>query len=78
MPQEGLAGPELVAVVRAVHAGDVYVAPGLAFGILREMSHPRRSTRLDELTAREREVFDLLASAYRAGLAQPPSGDGGP
>jgi DNA-binding NarL/FixJ family response regulator len=53
-----------------VGAGEVYVAPGLAWGLLREMSRPRTSP-LDELTTREREVLELVAS----GLSNQEVGD---
>ena len=67
---KGAAASELVAVLRKVHAGEVYVAPGLAWGLLREMSRPR-SAPLDELTAREREVLELVAE----GLSNQEVGD---
>ena len=67
---KGAAGSELADVLRKVHAGDVYVAPGLAWGLLREMSRPR-SAPLDELTAREREVLELVAE----GLSNQEIGD---
>ena len=67
---KGAAGSELAEVLRKVHAGDVYVAPGLAWGLLREMSRPR-SAPLDELTSREREVLELVAE----GLSNQEIGD---
>ena len=52
------------------------MAPALAWGLLREMSKPR-TTPLDELTVREREVLELVASGLgnqeigdRLGLAE--------
>ncbi len=39
----------------------MYVAPALAWGMLREMSRPRSSDPIDELTTREREVLELVA-----------------
>lgn len=67
---KGAAGSELVGVLRMVDAGEVYVAPGLAWGLLREMSRPR-SAPLDELSAREREVLELVAE----GLSNQEIGD---
>jgi DNA-binding NarL/FixJ family response regulator len=67
---KGAAASELVNVLRTVNAGEVYVAPGLAWGLLREMSRPR-SAPLDELSAREHEVLELVA----AGLSNQEIGD---
>lgn len=67
---KGAAGSELAEVLRKIHAGEVYVAPGLAWGLLREMSRPR-SAPLDELTVREREVLELVAE----GLSNQEIGD---
>jgi DNA-binding NarL/FixJ family response regulator len=73
---KGAGAAELVSVLRTVNAGEVYVAPGLAWGLLREMSRPR-SVPLDELSAREREVLELVAAGLsnqeigaRLGLAE--------
>jgi two-component system nitrate/nitrite response regulator NarL len=59
---KGVSSGELLAVVRAVHRGEVYVAPSLAGALLREMSKPRPADPLAVLSAREREVLELLAS----------------
>jgi DNA-binding NarL/FixJ family response regulator len=59
---KGVSARELAAVVRSVSAGEVYVAPSLAFGLLREMSKPRTSDPLAELSARERQVLELVAT----------------
>jgi DNA-binding NarL/FixJ family response regulator len=59
---KGVSARELAGVVRSVSAGDVYVAPSLAFGLLREMSQPRTSDPLADLSARERQVLELVAS----------------
>ena len=67
---KGAGATELLGVLRSVHAGEVYVAPALAWGLLREMSRPRTSP-LDELTPREREVLELVA----AGLSNQEVGD---
>ena len=73
---KGSGATELAGIIRSVHAGQVYVAPALAWGLLREMSKPRTSP-LDELTVREREVLELVASGLgnqeigdRLGLAE--------
>jgi two-component system nitrate/nitrite response regulator NarL len=58
---KGAAASELIGVLRAVNAGEVYVAPALAWGLLREMSRPK-SAPLDELSTREREVLELVAA----------------
>jgi two-component system, NarL family, nitrate/nitrite response regulator NarL len=67
---KGAPGSELMNVLRVVNAGEVYVAPGLAWGLLREMSRPR-SAPLDELSTREREVLELVA----AGMSNQEIGD---
>jgi DNA-binding NarL/FixJ family response regulator len=67
---KGASAAELGRVLHAVAAGEVYVAPGLAWGLLREMSKPR-TTPLDELTVREREVLELVAE----GLSNQEIGD---
>jgi DNA-binding NarL/FixJ family response regulator len=69
---KGAAAAELVGVIRRVAAGEVYVASTLAWSLLREMSRPRiRTSPLDELTAREREVLELVAE----GLSNQEVGD---
>jgi DNA-binding NarL/FixJ family response regulator len=49
--------PEVIEAIRAVGAGRRYLAPAVPPGVLQGAS-PRTS--LDELTVREREVFDLI------------------
>jgi two-component system nitrate/nitrite response regulator NarL len=68
---KGAAASELIEVLSKVHSGDVYVAPGLAWGLLREMSRPRPAPLKDELSAREREVLELVAE----GLSNQEIGD---
>jgi DNA-binding NarL/FixJ family response regulator len=57
---KGVSAADLLAVVRAVHAGEVYVPPALAYALLREMRHPREEP-LAGLTERERAVLRLVA-----------------
>ena len=73
---KGAGAGELASVIRSVHAGEVYVAPALAWGMLRELRTPRTSP-YDELTEREREVLELVAEGLsnhevgeRLGLAE--------
>ena len=73
---KGAGASELAGVIRSVNAGEVYVAPALAWGMLREMRTPRTSP-YDELTEREREVLELVAEGLsnqeigeRLGLAE--------
>ena len=61
---KGAGAAELVGILRAVNAGEVYVAPALAWQMLREMSKPRDANPLDDLTAREREVLELVAQGF--------------
>lgn len=58
---KGISARALVGVLRAVAAGDVYVAPELAWRMLGERTKPRETTLLDDLTGREREVLELVA-----------------
>jgi two-component system nitrate/nitrite response regulator NarL len=58
---KGVSARDLASVVRSVSGGEVYVAPSLAFGLLREMSAPRPNDPLAELSARERQVLELVA-----------------
>jgi DNA-binding NarL/FixJ family response regulator len=57
---KGAGASELIAVIKAIHAGDVYVAPSLAWSMLRELSSPSAGP-YDELTPRQREVLELVA-----------------
>src|SRR5437588_7530925 len=59
---KGVAARELATVVRSVSGGDVYVAPSLAFSLLREMSAPPTNDPLAELSTRERQDLEQVAS----------------
>ena len=74
---KGVAADALADVVRSVHAGQAYVAPSLASGLLRDASRPRAADPLADLTPRERQVLELVASglnnqeiAVELGLAE--------
>jgi DNA-binding NarL/FixJ family response regulator len=74
---KGVSSHELLGIVRAVSGGEVYVAPSLAFALLREMSKPRPADPLAELSTRERQVLELVATGLsnqeigqRLGLAE--------
>src|SRR5579871_1450352 len=74
---KGVSATELVAVLRAVCAGEAYVSPALAGRLLGELSRPRSLGPVDELTDREREVLELVAAGLsnqevgrRLGLAE--------
>jgi two-component system, NarL family, nitrate/nitrite response regulator NarL len=74
---KGVAGRELREILKTVHAGGTYLAPGLAYGAIRELTRPRTADPLAELTRREREVLELVASGLsnaeiggRLGLAE--------
>jgi DNA-binding NarL/FixJ family response regulator len=63
---KGVSARELVRIVRAVFAGERYITPELAVGLLTEMAQGRQSAPsavnpLDELTEREREVLEGVA-----------------
>lgn len=65
---KGVAARELVGIVRAVHAGEGYVAPSLAASLLAGMAAGARTAApspadpLDALTERERQILDLVAA----------------
>jgi DNA-binding NarL/FixJ family response regulator len=62
---KGVAARELVRILRAVAAGEVYVTPTLAANLLFELtsgSASRKATNpLDHLTERERQILELVA-----------------
>lgn len=58
---KGLPARDLAQIVRRVAAGEVYVSPSLAAGLLREMTGKRPQDPLSELSEREREILGLVA-----------------
>lgn len=74
---KGVSAWELLSVLRSVARGEVYVAPALAGHLLREMTKPRPADPLAELTVREHQVLELVATGLsnqevglRLGLAE--------
>lgn len=61
---KGVAARQLVSVVRAVHSGEVYVAPNMAARVLWEMGRGRSSEPFDSLTDRERQILELVAAGH--------------
>jgi two-component system nitrate/nitrite response regulator NarL len=59
---KGVGAQELVRVVRAVAAGDVYVPPSLAAEILVSLDRRPAPDPLQELTVRENEILALIGS----------------
>jgi DNA-binding NarL/FixJ family response regulator len=57
---KGVAGRELVAILRRVAGGDRYVSSRLAFSALNRRATPEPDP-LAELTDREREILELVA-----------------
>lgn len=64
---KGVSGSELKTIVRGIYHGEVYITPTLAAGVLMEMTSSSNKLAqtinpLDELTARERQILELVAS----------------
>lgn len=64
---KGVTARELVNIVRAVHAGESYVTPNLAASLLADFQDEGSDASieegpLDELTVRERQILELLAT----------------
>jgi DNA-binding NarL/FixJ family response regulator len=56
------AGAEVVAAVRALHAGEGYLSAGIAGTVIEDYAHHTSpGTPLDALTTRERQVLQLVA-----------------
>jgi len=58
---KGVSASELRAIVRRVAGGEAFVTPALATRLLVEFSRPQARDPLSELTARERDVIELLS-----------------
>lgn len=67
---KGVAGRELVAILRRIAAGDRYVSSPLAFAALQRRTAPHDDP-IAELTDRERQILDLVAE----GLSNAEIGD---
>ena len=59
---KGVSGRELVQAVRSVIAGEVYITPALAAGILSEMTRDDPADPFKNLTDREHEILQLVAA----------------
>jgi len=59
---KGVSADELLTIVRAVHQGEVYVSPALAWQLLGERARPRPVAGLSALTTREHDVLALLTT----------------
>lgn len=59
---KGVSARELVKVVHAAAAGEVYVSPSLAAEMLVSLTHGKAPDPLQELTDREREILGLIGS----------------
>jgi two-component system, NarL family, nitrate/nitrite response regulator NarL len=52
---------DLVAAIRSVAAGKQYLAPALAWGVIRDLTRPRETGLLHTLSSREYDVLRLVA-----------------
>ena len=57
---KGVSARELVGAIQSVAAGEVYISPSLASGILFEMTHVEQPDPLNKLTERERKILRLV------------------
>jgi DNA-binding NarL/FixJ family response regulator len=58
------AAVELIAAVRAVHAGKTYISEKISPGLLAEYVSGRGEHPLDRITQRERQVLKLIVEGY--------------
>jgi len=58
------AGSELLTAIREVTAGRFYMTPLVTEGVLGSMLQPRPPGRGDQLTARQREIVQLVAEGH--------------
>lgn len=59
---KGVSAQELARVVRAAAAGEAYVSPSLASEMLVSLTRGRAPDPLQELTARERQILELIGT----------------
>lgn len=59
---KGVSGHGLIHAVRSVIAGEVYITPALAAGILSEMTRDDSADPFEDLTGREHEILELVAA----------------
>jgi two-component system nitrate/nitrite response regulator NarL len=59
---KGVSAKELADVVRSACAGDVYVSPSIAAEMLVSLTKGKAPDPLQELTAREREILELIGN----------------
>jgi DNA-binding NarL/FixJ family response regulator len=62
---KGAEQEEIDRAIRAVVAGEAIFGPGVAARVLSMFNAPRRADPFPELTAREREILDLVAAGHR-------------
>ncbi len=66
---KGVSAQELVGIIQGIVAGESYVTPGLAAGLLREMSRPApkpvmAADPLNTLSEREQEILKHVAKGF--------------
>ena len=59
---KGVSAQDLARVVRSAASGDVYVSPSLAAEMLVSLTHDHAPDSLQELTARERQILQLIGT----------------